>query len=271
MKQIKADTKIQTITLVSNRSTSITDLHKNEKQSVKVTSQEKISRSEREIICSRETNLVPYQVNLLLRRCYCPHPHGGVATFTGESCVNMCADCGLCGSRPTGCRLQGGVSTCIASCVPCSTCTKTVHGCYTSRARNSVASTCIAQPSRAILCALCCKNTASASEWNLCTECEGVVTGFLVSTRQALNSTDTQTDIRDGDVINKGLLFRGARSPSFCSKLLKWLLALLLSYLVFYTFMLWLADQGGCPGRSWRWWRHLSSPLNIKSHHSRPS
>lgn len=75
----------------------------------------------------------------------------------------------------------------------------------------------------------------------------------------------TSLNNKIGDVLKKP-----PQQSSWCSSALRWILGLLLSYFILYTFMLWLWDNGRCPGRSWRWWQHLAPPLSLKAYHPQP-
>ncbi|KAL5267299.1 hypothetical protein ACHWQZ_G004368 [Mnemiopsis leidyi] len=84
---------------------------------------------------------------------------------------------------------------------------------------------------------------------------------------QQCNLADAVTclNTKIGEVLNQP-----QPAPSWCSTLIRWMFALLLAYLVFYTLLLWLSDNGQCPGRSWRWWRQFSPSIGFRTYTPQP-
>eukprot|EP00116_Pleurobrachia_bachei_P005252 sb/3465514/ len=120
-------------------------------------------------------------------------------------------------------------------------------------------------------CSRCRTLSPSLTTLNLCVECNN----FLLTETDMKKQTTTDMKLQTPTDLTQSLrsyfneidLFR---APSRCLQFMRWILGMLFLYTVFYTFMCWLTDPGGCPGRSWRWWQNLTPALTTRSYRPQP-
>ena len=223
------------------------------------------AKSDSEITCrSRSAVQEPFTISLNLNQCGCSVTKCTCSeTFKAETLSNL--TCGAASrtnhvrSRRAGAR-DSHVGKCRAHVQNCPL--------STFRHRDNISR------SESILlkkhCQICRVDIGESAEQHLvCQACSLSLTDYakLKTNSTSNRQTDRHTDLQSSHFPANLSHFR---APSWCSTLIRWMFALLLAYLIFYTLLLWLSDNGQCPGRSWRWWRQLSPSIGFRTYTPQP-